>query len=101
MLRPGAGESHKQPAPFFKNNARMEKQFILVALMKEACLPIYLEPLLREKACFPVRVQWMVFCENRQVYNILVSASKVCVLKSILDETNIYESLELFEYVSW
>lgn len=60
----------------------MEKQFILVLQVKEACRPTYLEPLVREKACFPVRVQWMVFCGGRQLYNIVVSQSKVGKLKS-------------------
>lgn len=43
-------------------------------------------------------------CYFRWLMGILrlsVSQSKVGKLKTLLDETKLYESLELFEYMSW
>jgi len=79
----------------------MDKQFILVAEVKEKALPVTLEPLSECNNVIPFRITWMVLCGKRQVYLIVVSASKAGLMKTLVDETGVYKKAEMFEYVMW
>ncbi len=79
----------------------MYKQYILVAEVKEKAMPVTLGPLSESNTIIHFRIQWMVLCGNRQVYLILVPATKAGLVKTLVDETGAYEKAEMFEYVMW
>ena len=79
----------------------MDKQFILVAEVKERAMPVTLGPLSESNPVIPFRIQWMVLCGCRQVYLIVVSSSKAGLIKNLVDGTGAYEKTEMFEYVMW